>query len=169
MKVSVIVADKTVVIDGAGYTNMTSQSCWNGVPANVHAYQYDSEKPEMSEIEYTDGTPHSPCSLDDVQIFINAHSAEKQLIADNEAAMFNTWERVRADRDQLLRDSDYTQVEDSPLTDEKKSEYLTYRINLRNLPADYSAEQPKNITTYEGDVILEAADGSKSVIIPRPA
>lgn len=145
MKVSVIVADKTVVVDGAGYTNMTSQSCWNSVPANVHAYQYDSEKADMSEIEYTDGTPHSPCALSDVQIFIDAHAAEKQLIADNEAAMFNSWERVRADRDQLLRDSDYTQVEDSPLTDEKKAEYLTYRINLRNLPADYSAEEPKTL------------------------
>jgi len=169
MKVSVIVEDKTVVVDGDGYSNMTGQSCWNSVPANIHAYQYDSEKPNLSEIEYNDGTPHTPCELSDVQVFIDAHAAEKQAILDQEAAEFNSWDRVRGMRDQYLRDSDWSQAEDSPLSDEKKTEYLTYRTNLRNLPADYSSEEPKNITFYEGDVILEAADGSKSVIIGLPA
>jgi len=168
MKVSVIVSDKTVVIDGEGYTNMETQPCWSSVPSNIHAYQYNSENSSQSEIEYNDGTPHSPCTLSDIQKFIDAHAAQKQDILDQEAAWFNSWERVKADRDQYLRDSDWTQVEDSPLNAEKVAEYATYRQSLRDLPATYSAEQPKNITFYEGDVMLTANDGSKSVIISKP-
>jgi hypothetical protein len=168
MKVSIIVSDKTVVIDGEGYTDMVSQSCWNDVPANIHAYQYNSENSSQSEIEHNDGTPHSPCTLSDIQKFIDAHAAEKQNILDRETAWINSWARVKADRDQYLRDSDWTQVEDSPLTAEKISEYTTYRQLLRDLPATYSAEQPKNITFYEGDVMLTASDGSKSIIVSKP-
>jgi len=67
-----------------------------------------------------------------------------------------------------LYDTDWTQVEDSPLTAEKISEFATYRQNLRDLTTTYSAEQPKNITFYEGDIMLEANDGSKSVIVSKP-
>ena len=48
------------------------------------------------------------------------------------------------------------------------SEFATYRQNLRDLTTTYSAEQPKNITFYEGDIMLEANDGSKSVIVSKP-
>jgi len=37
-------------------------------------------------------------------------------------------------RDHLLAESDWTQVTDSALTDEKKSEWAAYRTSLRNLP-----------------------------------
>ena len=41
---------------------------------------------------------------------------------------------VRADRDQRLAASDWTQMADSPLTSEKKTEWATYRQSLRDLP-----------------------------------
>ena len=41
---------------------------------------------------------------------------------------------VRADRDQKLAASDWTQMADSPLTSEKKTEWATYRQSLRDLP-----------------------------------
>ena len=48
---------------------------------------------------------------------------------------------IRSNRDAKLRDSDWTQVADSPLTDEKKAEWVTYRQTLRdltkNLPEDF--------------------------------
>ena len=37
-------------------------------------------------------------------------------------------------RDSLLQESDWTQVPDSPLSDSKKAEWITYRQALRNLP-----------------------------------
>ena len=41
----------------------------------------------------------------------------------------------RSTRNQLLSDSDWTQMADSPLTDEAKALWVTYRTALRNLPA----------------------------------
>ena len=40
----------------------------------------------------------------------------------------------RAKRNQLLADSDWTQMPDSPLTDEVKTSWATYRTSLRALP-----------------------------------
>ena len=40
---------------------------------------------------------------------------------------------VRAERDARLRDSDWTQMADSPLTDSKKAEWATYRQSLRDI------------------------------------
>ena len=47
-------------------------------------------------------------------------------------------------RDILLRQSDWTQFTDSALTDSKKTEWKTYRQNLRDLPATES--DPENAT-----------------------
>ena len=45
---------------------------------------------------------------------------------------------IRSNRDAKLRDSDWTQVADSPLTDEKKAEWATHRQELRDYPASAS-------------------------------
>ena len=48
------------------------------------------------------------------------------------------WElnQVRADRDQLLKDSDWTQLSaGNPLSSSKKSAWKTYRQKLRDLPS----------------------------------
>jgi|TARA_R110000744_G_scaffold108790_2_gene205844 hypothetical protein len=50
-----------------------------------------------------------------------------------DSADFST--RMRADRDLKLGISDWTQNADSPLTDAKKAEWVTYRQSLRNFPA----------------------------------
>ena len=47
-------------------------------------------------------------------------------------------------RNILLRESDWTQFTDSPLTDSKKTEWKTYRQALRDLPATES--DPENAT-----------------------
>lgn len=41
----------------------------------------------------------------------------------------------RATRNELLAESDWTQMPDSPLADEAKTSWATYRTALRNLPA----------------------------------
>ena len=45
---------------------------------------------------------------------------------------------IRNKRDGLLLESDWTQVNDSPLTDTKKAEWATYRQALRDLPSQYT-------------------------------
>jgi len=49
-----------------------------------------------------------------------------------------TLESLRSDRDDLLAASDWTQSPDSPLSDNKKAEWATYRQQLRDLPANTS-------------------------------
>ncbi len=51
---------------------------------------------------------------------------------------------LRNVRDILLRESDWTQFTDSPLSESKKNEWKTYRQSLRDLPATES--DPENPT-----------------------
>jgi hypothetical protein len=44
--------------------------------------------------------------------------------------------RLRSERDFLLKQSDWTQFSDSPLTTEKKAEWALYRQALRDLPSN---------------------------------
>ena len=53
------------------------------------------------------------------------------------------WTRIRTERDRLLTNSDWTQGNDTPLSDADKAKWTTYRGKLRTLPADQSSE-----TTY---------------------
>lgn len=53
-------------------------------------------------------------------------------------------EDVRSERNMLLTKSDWTQAIDSPLTDSKKTEWATYRQNLRDLPGTVS--DPSNVS-----------------------
>ena len=43
------------------------------------------------------------------------------------------WAEIREKRNNLLIASDWTQMPDSPLSSTKKTEWATYRQNLRNL------------------------------------
>ena len=57
--------------------------------------------------------------------------------AQNDAdALKRSWDRLRAERDSLLVSSDWTQYNDSPLADEVKTSWATYRQELRDLPAN---------------------------------
>jgi hypothetical protein len=52
-------------------------------------------------------------------------------IVDNEKA----WAALRDKRDQLLAESDWTQVNDSPLSSQLKAAWATYRQALRDVPS----------------------------------
>ena len=45
---------------------------------------------------------------------------------------------LRNVRNGLLEESDWTQAADSPLSDSKKAEWVTYRQALRDLPSSYT-------------------------------
>ena len=48
-----------------------------------------------------------------------------------------TIDDIRGWRNMLIVESDWTQLSDSPLTAEKKTEWATYRQELRDVPASY--------------------------------
>jgi len=49
---------------------------------------------------------------------------------------FTIQQAIRGMRDQLLRDSDFSQLADSPLDSTAKANWATYRQELRDLPVD---------------------------------
>ncbi len=57
------------------------------------------------------------------------------------------WMALRTERTQRLIFSDWTVLEDSPLSDTKKSEYKTYRQQLRDLPSTVSDIRAFNFFT----------------------
>ena len=46
---------------------------------------------------------------------------------------------IRIQRNELLKESDWTQLNDCPLSDSKKQEWATYRQELRDLPSLYQS------------------------------
>ena len=68
------------------------------------------------------------------------YQANEHIVVDGEAVARtdNILEILRLKRDALLTESDWTQVNDSPLTDAKKAEWATYRQALRDLPSQYT-------------------------------
>jgi hypothetical protein len=52
------------------------------------------------------------------------------------------WENIRVQRNELLLESDWTQLSDSSLSEEKKIEWQTYRQELRDI---ISQQDPFNI------------------------
>lgn len=53
-------------------------------------------------------------------------------------APLTTMDRVRNNRSILLNDSDWTVGSDTPLSNSKKAEWVTYRQALRDLPSSYT-------------------------------
>ena len=65
--------------------------------------------------------------------------AEAQTVTNDQVqadadALESSWDRLRTERNALLSESDWTQYNDSPLTDEVKTSWATYRQELRDLP-----------------------------------
>lgn len=54
------------------------------------------------------------------------------------------WERLRGQRNFRLSSSDWSQLSDAPLSSTKKTEWASYRQELRDLPAN--TEDPKEVT-----------------------
>lgn len=60
------------------------------------------------------------------------------------ASQFKTYLRIK--RDYLLKDSDWTQLVDSPLSDETKKEWASYRSKLRDLFLNLSDDEILSLT-----------------------
>ena len=73
--------------------------------------------------------------------------AEAETVTNNQAqadadALASSWAFLRAERDALLASSDWTQASDSPLTDEVKTTWVTYRQELRDFPESADPANP---------------------------
>tara|TARA_Y100000114_G_C11599416_1_gene249664 strand:- start:28 stop:471 length:444 start_codon:yes stop_codon:yes gene_type:complete len=86
--------------------------------------------------------------LNSVTAFIDGDYVKEyevvSLTTDEKTEVDNVqWEKIREERTQKLKDSDWTQVSDSPLDSSKKTEWQTYRQSLRDITTQ---SDPFNIT-----------------------
>ena len=96
---------------------------------------------ETGEIEYSCSTVaemHEMLLEDGQGIIEGDYQPNEYKILNGEAVIRtdNALEILRLKRDALLKESDWTLMPDSPLSDYKKTEWATYRQSLRDLPSN---------------------------------
>ena len=74
--------------------------------------------------------------------FIKDDTAKDKRILDAE------WANIRTERDRLLTESDWTQGNDTPLSDADIAKWKTYRTSLRDLPSDQSSKTKYSDITW---------------------
>jgi len=67
-------------------------------------------------------------------IVASVEQTEDVTVADTNVPSYE--ELLRIERNRILKETDWTQMPDSPLSDTKKQEWATYRQALRDLPAN---------------------------------
>lgn len=141
MRLTIIPSDKYISIDNQPLLSIQQDLSW--IPSNIHAVQwYDTH----GEIEYTDGSPNT--HINELGIYEQAiidHNNEVQRLIDEKyenQLKIDYWENLRKQRNSQLQKCDWTQIEDSPLTQEEKLSWQNYRQALRDLPAN--TIDPKN-------------------------
>ena len=65
-------------------------------------------------------------------VYFNSDGTESSVTGDAAVTQKNM-EDLRAMRNQMLTDTDWTQGADSPLTDSQKASWATYRQSLRDI------------------------------------
>jgi hypothetical protein len=78
------------------------------------------------------------------------YDVETYKIIDGEAVeqVVDFFPTIRIQRNELLKESDWTQSNDCPLSDSKKAEWVTYRQSLRDLPANNSSASSIDDVTF---------------------
>ena len=89
--------------------------------------------------------------VDGVKVVLtDAEIAQRQ--AEEQAWLAGAFDRamvaLRSKRNALLKESDHTVLQDSPLTATKKSEWMTYRTALRNLTQGLDTIEKVNNVAY---------------------
>lgn len=70
----------------------------------------------------------------------------KKVVEDQEPSPAPTWEQVRKSRAVLLRESDWTQLLDAPISKEKQKEFADYRQKLRDIT---KTKNPEDVSLPE--------------------
>jgi hypothetical protein len=145
MNITLVPEDGTVIIDGNVLVEVDKQYL-SWVPENVHAMHWYGDY-NQGEIEFkyhpleTKPPNQKITELGIYSQVITVFEEELQRRSQKELdeqelieSQINYYDQFILIRDQKLLDSDWTQLNDSPLTEEKKEEWRVYRQELRDLP-----------------------------------
>ena len=159
---SLIPIDRMIVKDGVGM-QIPSDDTWLNDWSDIHAININDSSGEVEPVSGDNRT----ATAEEIKAVTDKWDAMKTAmdkeIADKTEAFLNSWDRVRQERTDLLKDTDWTVMADSPLSNDKKTEYITYRSSLRNIPQTYSSNNAKDITFDKGDV---SVNDSKKITKP---
>ena len=140
----IVTVDKKIAIGSTTLSDIESDMSW--IPSDVWAVTWNGS---TGQIEYNDGKPN--LGITSIGIYSQAETTfnnELQRLKDLDDAITSDpsfqWGQLRRQRNSLLFMSDYTQLNDAALTDSKKTEWINYRQQLRDLPSNTS--DPANPT-----------------------
>ena len=105
---------------------------------NIKYYASNRDAEEILDI---DGKSHDPKQYVQSHFVGQDDTRDARLLADE-------WTRIRTERDRLLTESDWTQANDTPLTDANVAKWKTYRTSLRDLPSDQSSKTKYSDITW---------------------
>lgn len=144
MKLTIIVPDSSVYVDGVAYSDLSLI----GIPANVRALQWQDT---AGHIEFNDGTPNEDITAlpfwaeDAYNVWVNVDAEAKKKLAEEAAIAAakatnsqvpltdaQKLDIIRIERDKRLLSCDWTQLLDTPSNIDKAA-WATYRQALRDL------------------------------------
>ena len=103
--------------------------------------KYYVSKRDAEEIKDVDGNSYDPKQYVQSHFIGDDTAKDKRILADE-------WEHIRRERDRLLAESDWTQANDTPLSDADVAKWKTYRTSLRDLPSDQSSKTKYSDITW---------------------
>ena len=131
-------ADENVQERLAQLNDYQSNSPITGITYNI---KWSDSKVNCEEVLDIDGKSQSP------KVYVKSHFKGDDTTKDKRI-LDGEWTQIRAERDRLLTSSDWTQANDSPLTDANVAKWKTYRTSLRDLPSDQSSKTKYSDITW---------------------
>ena len=134
MNLTIITADKTIGIGSTVISGIGTDMSW--IPSDVHAVHWDGS---TGQIEYNDGK--SNVTMSEIGVYSQAETTfnNELKMRESPSPSSSDWdEDLRIRRNKKLTDCDWTQGNDTPLSNSKKTEWATYRQALRDLPDNTS-------------------------------
>ena len=107
----------------------------------IYNIKWQDDKGDAEEILDPEGKSYDPKQY--VQShFVPDDTAKNKRILDQE------WILIREERDKLLVESDWSQANDTALSDADVAKWKTYRTSLRDLPSDQSSKTKYSDITW---------------------
>jgi hypothetical protein len=104
-------------------------------------YPYRFVESQKNENQYYDGSDIVIEENEVVEYQKVRNKTQQEILEETE----NMWTSIRNKRNELLKESDWTQLPDSPLTNQKQTEWQVYRQSLRDItsqPSPFSIVWP---------------------------
>ena len=139
MELRLVPSDRMIRKNGLEIFDCSQSLDWlpkNENGSEVHAVTWDGTKGEVEWVEGGENLQLTELGIY-AQISTDFDNEVAKLEAEDKAADYSI--QFRMTRNELLFDSDWAVLTDSPLTSEKQAEWKTYRQALRDLPTTKSA------------------------------